>query len=57
MTQEKETRASPEEMKRVKRCWSLPPLQLGPGALAHLYVKEHDGELHCAGTELLLPGA
>ncbi len=41
MAQEKETRASPEEMKRVKRCWSLPPLQLGPGALAHLYASKN----------------
>ena len=24
-------------MQRVKRCWGLPTIQLGPGALAHLY--------------------
>jgi quercetin dioxygenase-like cupin family protein len=37
MSEPTEPRATDEEMKRVKRCWGLPSLQLGPGALAHLY--------------------
>lgn len=41
MSEPTETRATAEEMKRIRRCWSLPPLQLGPGALAHLYASEN----------------
>lgn len=36
-----ETRATEEEMKRVKRCWGLPWIQLGPGAVSHLYASEN----------------
>jgi quercetin dioxygenase-like cupin family protein len=42
MSEPAEPRATDEEMmKRVKRCWGLPSLQLGPGALAHLYASEN----------------
>ncbi len=36
MSEQKETRASAEEMKKVMRYWGLPQIQLGPGAVAHL---------------------
>jgi len=36
MSEQKETRASAEEMKKVMRYWGLPQMQLGPGAVAHL---------------------
>jgi len=36
-----ETRATEEEMKRIKRCWGLPRIQLGTGAVAHLYASEN----------------
>ena len=36
MTEPVETRATDEEMKQVMRCWGLPQIQLGPGAVAHL---------------------
>ncbi len=41
MSEPIETRATEEEMQRVKRCWGLPQIQLGPGALAHLYGSEN----------------
>lgn len=37
MSDSVEPRASDDEMKQVKRCWGLPRLQLGPGAVAHLF--------------------
>ena len=36
MSEQKETRANAEEMKKVMRYWGLPQIQLGPGAVAHL---------------------
>lgn len=41
MSDPKEPRATEEEMKRVQRCWGLPSLQLGTGALAHLYASKN----------------
>ena len=41
MSNPSETRATAEEMKRVKRCWRLPQLQLGPGAVAHLFASSN----------------
>ena len=41
MPDEIETRATEEEMKRVRRCWGLPMIQLGPGAVSHLYASEN----------------
>jgi quercetin dioxygenase-like cupin family protein len=35
-----ERRATDEEMKRVRRCWRLPRVELGPGAVAHLLGSE-----------------
>ena len=49
-----ETRATEEEMKRVKRCWALPSIQLGPGAVAHLFAAKNmtvsfiSQEPHCS---------
>ncbi|MFC2009096.1 cupin domain-containing protein [Chloroflexota bacterium] len=37
MPEPTEQRATEEEMQRVSRCWGLPTIQLGPGAIAHLY--------------------
>jgi quercetin dioxygenase-like cupin family protein len=41
MSEPIETRATEEEMKRVKRCWGLPMLRLGPGSVAHLYASQN----------------
>ncbi|MFW6056191.1 MAG: cupin domain-containing protein [Chloroflexota bacterium] len=40
MTEPQERRATDEEMARVQRCWRLPHIDLGPGAVAHLYASE-----------------
>jgi len=37
MPEPTEQRATEQEMQQVKRCWGLPAIQLGPGAIAHLY--------------------
>jgi len=37
LTDPQERRATDEEMARVKRCWRLPSIDLGPGAVAHLF--------------------
>ena len=54
MTDPIETRATDEEMKQVMRCWGLPQIQLGPGAVAHLLGSKRmtvsfiEQEPHCA---------
>ncbi|MBN1151747.1 MAG: cupin domain-containing protein [Dehalococcoidia bacterium] len=41
MSDEIEIRATDEEMKRVKRYWDLPMIQLGPGAVSHLFASRN----------------
>ncbi len=54
MTEPVEIRATEEEMKQVMRCWGLPQIQLGPGAVAHLLGSKRmtvsfiEQEPHCA---------
>jgi quercetin dioxygenase-like cupin family protein len=40
LTDSQERRATDEEMERVKRCWRLPQIELGPGAMAYLFGSE-----------------
>lgn len=41
MPEETEIRATAEEMQRVQRYWDLPMIQLGPGAVSHLYASRN----------------
>ena len=41
MSEQKEKRASEEEMKKVQRYWDMPQIQLGPGAVAHLFASKN----------------
>lgn len=41
MTEPVETRATAEEMKKVMRYWDMPQIQLGPGAVAHLFASKN----------------
>ena len=54
MSEPMEVRATDQEMEKVKRYWSLPEIQLGPGAVAHLHAANNmtvsfiAQEPHCA---------
>jgi quercetin dioxygenase-like cupin family protein len=55
MSEPTEVRATDQEMSiRVNRCWDLPQIQLGPGAVAHLHAAKNMTasfivqEPHCA---------
>jgi len=54
MPEPTEERATEEEMQRVRRCWGLPTIQLGPGAVAHLYGSSNMTVSFIIGTALRL---